>query len=167
MPHHDERPDLAGEHPFGDIGQLILLILFSAVWILDVFVVRFSARMPVRVPAGLRLGLGALCILAGGVLAKKGHDAIFGEVRQPPVVVRQSVFGLIRHPLYAAALLFYLGLTAAACSAPCFVLCIGLFAFYDFIARHEESNLLSRYGEAYGLYMREVPRWIPRLRRKR
>ena len=34
---HDERPDLTGEHPFGDMGQLILLVIFILVLIADIF----------------------------------------------------------------------------------------------------------------------------------
>ena len=29
---HDNREDLIGEHIFGDLGQIILLFIFLAVW---------------------------------------------------------------------------------------------------------------------------------------
>ena len=29
---HGERKDLIGEHTFGDLGQLILLVIFLIVW---------------------------------------------------------------------------------------------------------------------------------------
>jgi hypothetical protein len=35
---HAGRTDLAGEHPFGDAYQLILLVLFLLIWGLDSFV---------------------------------------------------------------------------------------------------------------------------------
>ena len=36
--HHGARGDLAGEHRLSDIGQLIFLVSFLIIWILDSFV---------------------------------------------------------------------------------------------------------------------------------
>ena len=36
-----------------------------------------------------------------------------------------------------------------------------------FVLCGEEPQLLSKFGEAYEEYLREVPRWIPRVRRVR
>ncbi|MBN2357265.1 hypothetical protein JXO59_14205 [candidate division KSB1 bacterium] len=38
--------------------------------------------------------------------------------------------------------------------------------FLHFISRHEERLLLARFGEEYARYMREVPMWLPRIRKK-
>lgn len=35
------RDDLTGEHKFGDMGQLIIVILFFIVWVLDSFVFKY------------------------------------------------------------------------------------------------------------------------------
>jgi len=40
------------------------------------------------------------------------------------------------------------------------------FIFLHFISRYEERLLLSRFGEAYELYMQDVPMWIPRLKKE-
>jgi hypothetical protein len=37
---HENRPDLAGEHPFGDTLQLIMLIIFTAAIAADYFFFR-------------------------------------------------------------------------------------------------------------------------------
>ena len=39
---HQNRDDLTGEHAVGDAGQLILAILFAAVWISDAFFLKYS-----------------------------------------------------------------------------------------------------------------------------
>jgi hypothetical protein len=44
---HENREDLVGEHPFGDAGQLIFLIVFLALWALDSFVFRFSTFLAI------------------------------------------------------------------------------------------------------------------------
>lgn len=38
--------------------------------------------------------------------------------------------------------------------------------FLHYISRHEERLLLARFGEDYEQYMREVPMWVPRLRKR-
>lgn len=167
MPHHDDRPDLAGEHPFGDMGQLVFLVLFLVVWTLDSFILKFSTCVPCLVPLGIRIGLSVTAALLGFILAKKGHDIIFGEVREIPVVVRKSVYGIMRHPLYTAALLFYVSLIVVTRSFLAIIVFIGILAFYNYIARYEESRMINRFGEEYRAYIREVPRWFPRIRKRR
>jgi hypothetical protein len=39
---HEHREDLAGEHKLGDIGQIILLIVFIIGLLADKFVLHFS-----------------------------------------------------------------------------------------------------------------------------
>lgn len=167
LTHHDDRPDLVGEHPLGDTGQLLLLILFLSVWILDSFFLRISDRFPCLIPLGFRIGISTLLAVTGGILAKKGFGAIFGELRDPPVVVQSSVFGLMRHPLYTAALLLYLALIVATRSILALLAFAGILVFYHRIALYEESSLLTHFGNEYKNYIRDVPRWLPRIRKKR
>jgi hypothetical protein len=44
-----------GEHPYGDLGQIIILLVFLAIWILDSFVFRYSTFLSASVPIYLRL----------------------------------------------------------------------------------------------------------------
>ena len=44
-----------GEHPFGDTGQLILLGVFSVVWIGDSFFLHISTFLSAYIPLLLRL----------------------------------------------------------------------------------------------------------------
>ncbi|NQT27356.1 isoprenylcysteine carboxylmethyltransferase family protein [candidate division KSB1 bacterium] len=163
MPHHDDRPDLAGEHPFGDMGQLIFLVFFLVVWVLDSFLLKFSTCVPCLVPPEIRIGVSIFIAIIGVILAKNGHDIVFGEVREPPSVIRKGVFGVMRHPLYTAALLFYLALIVTTRSFLAILVFVGITAFYNYIARHEESKLLHLFGEEYRTYMQDVPRWFPRI----
>lgn len=164
MPHHhQDRPDLIGEHPFGDKGQLILLLLFLAVWVWDSFFLKLGSSIPCLIPLPFRIGISVLVGTGGTILAKVSHDIVFGEVRETPAVIRKGVFGIIRHPLYAAALLFYVTLIVATRSILAIIVFIGIAIFYHYIARHEEKMLLTRFGADYEAYMKEVPRWFPRM----
>lgn len=48
-------------------------------------------------------------------------------------------------------------------AAVVWVIAIG---FLHYISRYEERLFLSRFGEDYEKYMREVPMWFPRLRKR-
>ena len=68
---HENRKDLIGEHPIGDIGQTILLIVFLALWALDSFVFRFSTFLAAYIPLIIRLVLAGLILPVGLYLATK------------------------------------------------------------------------------------------------
>jgi hypothetical protein len=55
---HAGREDLTGEHRLGDSVQLILLVIFLAVWILDSFVLGFSTFLAESVPWFIRIPAG-------------------------------------------------------------------------------------------------------------
>ena len=90
---------------------------------------------------------------------------VFGEQRDGPGVFRKSVFGFVRHPIYLSELLLYLGLLMLSISLAAAVVWVIAIVFLYYISRYEERLLLARFGEEYAQYMRDVPMWIPRLRR--
>jgi len=161
---HKNRDDLAGEHRFGDAGQLILLITFLAVWALDSFILRYSIFAAQYISLYIRIITGVAFLTMSLFLDRKGMRIVFGERREKPAVITKGVFGRVRHPLYLGCILFYVGLlslTLSACSAVIFVIII---VFYHFIAKYEETLLVSKFGKEYEQYMQSVPMWIPRLR---
>jgi protein-S-isoprenylcysteine O-methyltransferase Ste14 len=161
--HHAEREDLAGEHPFGDLGQVLLLLIFLVVWLSDAFFFHYSIVLSSYLPFWLRL-LGAAILLNSAVwLARTSHDMIFAEVRKHPSVIRKGVFGRVRHPLYLSAIVFYPGLLCLIFSIAAALIWIGIIGFYHFLARYEERLLLKKFGADYAAYLREVPMWIPRI----
>ena len=161
------RDDLAGEHRLGDAGQLILFIAFLAVWITDSFFFRYSSFLNNYIPLAVQIPLGVIFLIVAAYLAKTGMTIVFGEVREEPGVIRKGVFGIIRHPIYMSEILLYLGLLFFSTSlAAVGVWIIGI-AFLHYISRHEEKLLLERFGDEYRQYMKDVPMYIPRLRRRK
>jgi len=159
---HHHRDDLAGEHPFGDAGQLIAAVLFAAVWIADSFFLNVTTFLNQVIPLSVRIPIGLVLLLLAGYLAIKSMAIVFGEVREEPDVIRKSIFRFIRHPMYMSEILLYLGLLFMSVSLVGVGVWIIAILFLDFIARNEEKLLLGRFGKNYEQYMREVPRWIPR-----
>ena len=58
-----------GEHPFGDIGQLILLCLFLGVWIADSFFLRKSTFLSEHFPLYIRLIILGLSVSTASLLS--------------------------------------------------------------------------------------------------
>ena len=98
--------------------------------------------------------------------AWSGLRIVFGDVRETPSVIREGVFGVVRHPIYLSEVQLYLGLFMLNMSLAAGAVLIGATAFLYFLSRYEERLLLKRFGDDYSSYMRDVGMWVPRLRRK-
>ena len=160
------RDDLTGEHSVGDVGQIILACLFTAIWIADTFFFEYTTILNNYVPYGIRIPIGLFCLLMSIYLAKTGLSIVFGEKREEPCVIRKSVFKFVRHPIYLGEILLYLGLAIMSISLAAVFVLSGIVLFLYYISRYEEKLLLARFGEEYSEYMRDVPMLVPRLRRR-
>lgn len=81
-------------------------------------------------------------------------------------LVRSGVYAYVRHPRYLEYILTFASLALLTGAAGIFALAIVTVLMYLIVAPFEERELRDRYGAAYESYAREVPRFIPRLRRK-
>lgn len=162
--HHEHNESLTGEHRIGDAGQIIFALLFLAVWIADTFVFRISTFWNAAVPTLLRVPAGIVLLALSWYLSMTGLAIVFGEKREKPEVIRKSVFGRVRHPVYLGELLLYLALFLFSLSLAAAGIMLLAFLFLHFISRHEEKLLVQRFGEEYETYKRDVPMWIPFLR---
>lgn len=166
MKMHDQRKDLTGEHALGDAGQIVLACVFAGVWILDTFVLGYTTFLNQYVPLAVRIPCGAAALVPAVYLARRGMAIVFGEERAQPVVITKGVFGVVRHPIYLSEILLYLGLLILSISLAAAAVWVTAIGFLNYISRHEERLLHERFGEEYEQYMRQVPMWIPRPRRR-
>lgn len=104
-------------------------------------------------------------MIISGYLAQTGLSIVFGEKRDNPIVIRKSVFKVVRHPIYLSEILLYCGLFMISISLASFVVLLMAIVFLHYVSRYEEMLLLARFGQEYQKYMQEVPMWIPRLRK--
>lgn len=81
-------------------------------------------------------------------------------------VVRAGIYAYLRHPRYLGYILTFFGLALLTGALGIFALAIVTVLMYVIVAPLEERELRNRYGAYYSAYAREVPRFIPRLRRK-
>ena len=173
MTHHhrqkkapQQRDDLTGEHAVSDIGQIVLACLFAVTWIADTFIFKYTTFLNQYLPLGIRIPPGIVLLILSSYLARRGLSIVFGEERKKPGVIRKSVFNVVRHPIYLSEILLYLGLLMLSISLAAAVVWIIAIGFLHYISRYEERLLLARFGQEYEEYMREVPMWIPRLRKR-
>jgi protein-S-isoprenylcysteine O-methyltransferase Ste14 len=84
--------------------------------------------------------------------------------KKEKILVRTGPYAMVRNPLYIGNLFIAAGLSIVSeliWMVPFVILY--LFIYYHLVVLHEERKLSERWGEEYAAYMREVPRWIPRV----
>jgi protein-S-isoprenylcysteine O-methyltransferase Ste14 len=150
-----------GEHPYGDVAQLILLGLFFLIWIADSFLLHYSTFLAGQIPLYIRLPIFSILFVTSLYLFKSGHVVVSHD-HKPTSVVSNGAFHFVRHPLYLASILTYLGLAILTCSIISFLLFFGIIIFYNYIAGYEEKLLLEKYGGAYRQYQQRTGKWFPR-----
>ena len=153
------------EHPLCDSIQLLMLILFFAVWGIDslshfifgvsTVLIEFVALPYLLFPAILSLSFGVYLLL-------KSHDAVFGETAATELkLLNSGVYSLVRHPMYLGVLMFYSAFLFAILSLASLGVWIAFFVAYDRMTAFEESDLIRIFGQEYIAYKRHVPKWFP------
>lgn len=160
---HDNRKDLAGEHAFGDLGQIIFLAIFLVTWITDSFFVKYSTQFCEYAPLYIRILLAIVILIVAGYLATQGLNIVFAVVREEPMVIRKGVFSIVRHPIYLGAILFYLSFLAVFFSTVTALVWVVIILFYIYLCKHEEKLLIEKFGNDYEQYRSETPMLLPSL----
>jgi protein-S-isoprenylcysteine O-methyltransferase Ste14 len=152
-----------GEHPIGDVGQLILLGLFLVIWVGDSFFLKKSTFLSVSIPLYVRLTILGFSLIAAFFLIKSGH-VVINHKQHPSGLILSGAFRYVRHPLYLGSILSYLGMAVATASLFSLALLIIICLFYNYIASYEEKLLEERFGEAYRSYKKKTGKWVPKIR---
>ncbi|MGD8257965.1 MAG: isoprenylcysteine carboxylmethyltransferase family protein [Desulfobacterales bacterium] len=149
-----------GEHPFGDSGQLILLIVFLLIWVVDSFFLQISTFLSDYVSLYIRLVISGFILVIAIYLIRSGHVVVSHEQR-PSGVVSTGAFRYVRHPLYLGSIMFYLGISVSTASLFSLVLVVVIFLFYNCIAGYEEKLLEDRFDAEYRNYKKKTGKWVP------
>jgi protein-S-isoprenylcysteine O-methyltransferase Ste14 len=158
---HGDRADLAAEHPLGDLGQLVLALMFLVIWAADSFFLHWTLVLKACIPWYVSVPAGGIIGAIAVYLALKAHTIVFKEVREIPSVIEKGVFGIVRHPMYLGTLLLYLALAVASLSLAALAFLVVVFVFYNHIAAFEEKVLEGKYGKPYKVYKTRVAKWVP------
>jgi protein-S-isoprenylcysteine O-methyltransferase Ste14 len=153
--------DSRGEHPSGDVGQLILLGIFLIVWVGDSFFLHLSTFLTDYLPWYIRIIFLVSCLAAAAFLIKLSHGIVSHSQRSRGLV-STGAFKYVRHPLYLGCILFYLGLALSTASLFSLVLWVAICIFYNYLANYEEKLLEARFGKSYIIYQKHTAKWMPR-----
>ena len=107
-----EMARLGSEHPLCDSIQLIILILFFAIWGIDsisYFALGVSTIVVEFVTFPLLLLPAFSCWILGIFLVLKSHKEVFGEMKRQPKLNDSGVYSWVRHPMYLGTLMFCMG----------------------------------------------------------
>lgn len=120
--------------------------------------------------------LGGILVLVGVLIGRRvyrdlGLRRLVGLPEMEPHrhtggVVRTGIYAWLRHPRYAEYMLTFMGLAWLTGAVGIFLLAIATILLYLIVAPLEERELREHYGVEYEAYARDVPRFIPRLRRR-
>ena len=163
---HEHRSDLAGEYRWGDVGQLLLLVIFIIGMVSDLFILNISRSWQDVIPWYVPVIIFIPLIFISGYLAQSGLKKVFKEERKELEVISSGVFGVVRHPIYLGSILIFLSFTILSLSIIALIIWFVIIIFYYCLCRYEEKLLIGKLGKKYRDYMKEIPMLIPRIRRK-
>jgi len=150
---------LAGEKPGSHTNQMILMIVFFVVWVVDSFLFRWTTFLFDINLIWVYVIPAALILVISVYLMNASHKDLFDTKVEG--VSSVGVYGRVRHPMYLGTLLFYLGLAVATFSLTAIVVWFVAIACYNSLANYEETLLEERFGAAYREYKKSVRKWIP------
>jgi protein-S-isoprenylcysteine O-methyltransferase Ste14 len=114
--------------------------------------------------------VGFLLVIAGLAIAVKGRidlgnnwaNCFEYQVKKKQEVVTRGIYKVIRHPIYAGIVLFFIGGELVVQS---YLLYFYLFTFVavNIQAKREEVLLVAHFGNNYRRYMKRTKRFIPYL----
>jgi len=158
---------------FGEAGgQALTFVLRNVLGLPLVFVGAIWAwrsPSPWLIATNLLMSVvGWILVAAGALVFAVGHVHIGSPAGRPTMrdpLVRGGLYAYVRHPIYAGSIAFILGLALLHPTAT-FLLAAALGAAWLMVqARIEENDLTQRLPE-YREYIKQVPRFVPRLGRR-
>jgi protein-S-isoprenylcysteine O-methyltransferase Ste14 len=121
-----------------------------------------------RLAGIIPIGLGTVILLWcfwEFVYSGRGTPA---PIDPPKQLVVGGLYRFVRNPMYVGVGLILIGESLLFESGRLFVYTLGVGVVFNlFVLFYEEPTLRKKFGYEYAAYCRSVPRWLPRLWRRR
>ncbi len=153
------REGIGAEHPLNDKVQLVFMLVFFAVWVLDSFILPITTLPTGLISLLITVPVGVASLILGIYFVRKSEAVVFSQ--KEAKVIDTGVYGQVRHPMYLGGLLVLLGFAIATLSFLSLAVWIAFFVFLDKMATYEEKDLTRMLGQQYVDYQRRVHKWIP------
>lgn len=164
--HHDLHEHLTGEHKWNHTGQLSFILVFSICLIVDLLYFRVLHLLQDIIPLIFRILVAVPILILSYYLIHIATNIVFNREEKKPAIIKTGIYAHVRHPIYLAPMLMYLGIIILSLSVIAFAIWIPIILFYYKMARYEERLLIEKFGKEYYDYMNDVPMFIPRIRSK-
>lgn len=153
-------------------GQMATIVLRNLLGIplwFTGFVLAWLAPSPFLFnPYKLVTFIGWSLIVAGSIPVIWGHIELGWRTHMPSVkdtLVQHGLYAYVRHPIYAGGMLILAGLVLIRPTLAFVLACVLGIVWLIVQTRLEEIDLLQRMPD-YKEYMKQVPRFVPRLWRR-
>ncbi len=154
---------LPGEYPKGDQLQIGFFIGFMIVWITDT-ILHGTTWLNQFVPLNYRLAGSIFCFIVAYSLLRRSEADLFFRPKHYAYPVYHGIYRYCRHPMYLGDILFHVGFGILSMSMAAWGMIALSILLYRFLCNYEEQASIQKFGEKYILYMKIVPRWIPKLK---
>ncbi|MFW5895610.1 MAG: methyltransferase family protein [archaeon] len=149
------------EIPHSHLLEVLFMMFFAIVWLLDVFIFQFHLPHGILLWDLLRYS-GFFCLLVFSIIIiKKSWVVVTPEVYKSGDLVKEGIYGYVRHPMYLGILLIYFSFVILNLSFTLFLAWGIIFLFMNLMATYEEKKLIDLFGEEYKQYKEKVSKWIP------
>ena len=149
---------LAGEKPGSHRNQMILMVVFFLVWIIDSFLLRYTTFL-FETFMWLSIVPAVIILAAAIYFMDRSHKDLFDNETEG--LATNGVYGRVRNPMYLGTVLFYFGLAVATFSLASLIVCCITFPYYNMLADYEENKLYEKFGEEFLQYKSHVRKWLP------
>jgi len=106
--------------------------------------------------------LSSVFIFGGFVLLARSWDVLYKAQREHKLATTEA-YAYVRHPQYVGFIVIMLGFLLQWPTLVTLIMFPILVYMYARLARREEQEVLSEFGEEYRRYMQATPAYIPRI----
>ena len=160
-------PDMDDNAKDGAAVRIPPPLVYLGAVVVGVIVHAFVAVLPIELPLGLRITLGAAAAVLGLVLIGPAI-ALFRRTDQnpkpwvtTPEIISTGVYRITRNPMYVGMALLQIAIGVGLANWWIIILVPVALAIVDAtVVRHEEVYLERKFGDEYTRYKTSVRRWL-------
>lgn len=152
------------EMPYTRLIGFSTSIFFMIIWMLDL-VFLISVILNSLIPLIIRLILFFIIVCLGIIFIYLSRKALFPDGELTSILLTEGIFSRVRHPLYLGGLLIYLSFIFLSISLISIALFVINFILHNKMATYEEKILEDIFSNQYLDYRKQVPKWIPKLKK--
>ena len=150
--------------PYMRLIGFISIFFFVIIWMLDsLFLI--SVILNRFIPLIIRFILFFIIMCLGIIFIYLSRKAYFPDGELTGILLTQGIFSRVRHPLYFGGLLILLSFIFLSISLISIALFVINFILLNKMASYEEKILEDIFGGQYLDYRKQVPKWIPKLKK--